>query len=100
MPTMTLDEILQDIHALEADLASYERKYGVLSETFYELYSNGVEPDDNAWVMDWNDWAAAYEVWLRRRQQYQEVMRVLTARTPLQDIFRREAYRESIPIPA
>jgi len=37
---MTLDEILQDIHALEEDMLTYERKYGVLSETFYESYIN------------------------------------------------------------
>jgi hypothetical protein len=35
---MTLDELLRDIHALEEDLLVFERKYGVLSETFYEAY--------------------------------------------------------------
>jgi hypothetical protein len=34
---MTLADVLQDIHALEQDLQSYERKYGVLSETFHCL---------------------------------------------------------------
>jgi hypothetical protein len=32
---MTLQEILADIHALEEDLLSFERKFGVRSETFY-----------------------------------------------------------------
>jgi len=63
---MTLDEILQDIHALEEDMLTYERKYGVLSETFYESYINGEEPPDDTWVLDWNDWAATYEIWLKR----------------------------------
>jgi hypothetical protein len=71
---MTLDEILQDIHALEQDLLAYERKYGVLSETFYESYVSGEEPADDTWVLDWSDWAAAYEIWLRRHQQYQEII--------------------------
>jgi hypothetical protein len=66
---MTLDEIIQDIHACEADLLVYERKYGVLSETFYESYMSGEEPADDAWVLDWSDWAGTYEIWLRRRQQ-------------------------------
>jgi len=66
---MTLDEILQDIHALDEDLHTFERKYGVLSESFYEAYSQGDEPPDDAWVMDWNMWAGLYEVYLRRRQQ-------------------------------
>ncbi len=32
---MTLQEIITDIHALKEDLEAYERKYGVLSETFH-----------------------------------------------------------------
>jgi len=31
---MTLQEIIVDIHALTADVEVYERKYGILSETF------------------------------------------------------------------
>ena len=65
---MTLEAILQDIHALEQNLQSYERKYGVLSETFYEAYMVGEEPDDEAWVRDWSAWAGVYEIWLRRRE--------------------------------
>jgi len=38
---MTINEIVRDIHALEADLENYERKYGILSETFYEAYRMG-----------------------------------------------------------
>lgn len=97
---MTLDEILQDIHALDEDLTTYERKYGVLSETFYESYINGEEPADEAWVLDWNDWAGAYEIWLRRRQQYQDLIRALKEHTTLSDVIRRAARRESISIPA
>ena len=46
---MTPQEIIADIHALNEDLEVYERKYGVLSETFYELYQSGEEPDHEAW---------------------------------------------------
>lgn len=35
MVIMTLQEVMTDIHALNEDLETYERKYGVLSETFY-----------------------------------------------------------------
>lgn len=97
---MTLDGILQDIHALEQDLQTYERKYGVLSETFYESYMEGEEPDDDAWVMDWSAWAGTYEIWLRRREQYQAAIRALQAQTPnLASIIKRTARRESIPVP-
>ncbi len=98
---MTLDDILQDIHTLEQDLQMYERKYGVLSETFYESYMNGEEPNDDAWVMDWSAWAGAYEIWMRRREQYQAVMQALRARSPvLTSIIKRTARRESIPVSA
>jgi hypothetical protein len=67
---MKLQEIIADIHALLDDLEDYERKYGVLSETFYESYVKGEEPDDDSWVLDWSDWAGAYKIWLRRQEQY------------------------------
>ena len=95
---MTLDEILQDIHALEEDLRAYERKYGVLSETFYESYLNGEEPADDAWVLDWSDWAGAYEIWLRRRQQYQSMITSLKEHTSLSEVIGRAARRESLPV--
>jgi hypothetical protein len=68
---MTADDILQDIRALEEELRAYERQYGMASETFYESYTSGEEPPDDAWVREWTAWASAYEVWLRRREQYQ-----------------------------
>ena len=67
---MTLDDILQDIYALADELRSYERKYNVLSEVFYEAYISGEEPPDDSWVRDWTAWASAYKLWLRRREQY------------------------------
>ena len=63
---MTLD----DLYELEDEMRDYERKYGILSETFYESYRSGEEPPDDAWVRDWTAWASAYELWQRRRAQY------------------------------
>ena len=78
---MILDDVLQDIHALEDELRTYERKYGVLSETFYESYVGGEEPPDAAWIRDWTAWASAYKVWLRRREQYQTAIQSLRTQT-------------------
>lgn len=50
---MTLDDLLYDVHALEDEIRSYERKFGMLSDVFYEAYANGEEPADDAWVRDW-----------------------------------------------
>jgi hypothetical protein len=96
---MKLDEILQDIHALREDLLVFERRYGVLSETFYESYISGEEPADDAWVLDWSEWAGTYEIWLRRRDQYQEIIRSLKERfQTLSALIERTARRETIHI--
>jgi len=96
---MNLNDILQDIHVLEQDLQTFERKYGVLTETFYESYMNGEEPDDDAWVRDWSAWAGSYEIWLHRHRQYQAVIEALRIQNPvLGEIIKRTVRRESIPI--
>ena len=98
---MMLTDILQGIHALEDEMRDYERKYGVLSETFYESYMAGEEPLDDAWVWDWTAWASAYKVWLRRREQYQAAVHALRIKAPdYASVIERTARRESIPVPA
>lgn len=98
---MTLQDIIADIHALTEDLEVYERKYGVLSETFYESYMNGEEPEDDAWVLDWADWAGAYKILLRRQEEYRRTIKVLREQTKaLVDVIERTAQREPIPVAA
>ncbi len=98
---MTLDEIILDMHDLENDLRSYERKYGVLSETFYQSYMNGEEPEDDAWVMDWTRWAGTYGVWLRRREQYHAALDALRVKAPsISDMIEKRSRYESIPVAA
>jgi hypothetical protein len=97
---MTLDDILQDIYALEDEMRAYERKYGVLSETFYESYIKGEEPPHEAWVRDWTAWASAYQVWLRRREQYQAAIGSLRTKTQtIAEMIEKTARHESIPVP-
>ena len=79
---MLLTHILQEIYALEDEMRDYERKYGVLSETFYESYMAGEESLNAAWVLDWTAWASAYKVWLRRREQYQAAVQALRSQAP------------------
>ncbi len=71
---MNLQDVIADIHALYEDLRVYEQKYGILSETFYDLYESGTEPDNDDWVLDWSDWAGAYKLLIRRQQQYRDSM--------------------------
>jgi hypothetical protein len=98
---MTLDDILQDIYALEGEMRAYERKYNVLSDTFYESYTNGEEPPDEGWVRDWTAWASAYKLWLRRREQYRAAIQLLRAETQtIAELIQKTARHEPIPIPA
>ncbi len=98
---MTLDDIVQDIYALEDEMRTYERKYGVLSETFYQAYQAGEEPPDEAWVRDWTAWASAYQIWLRRREQYQATIQALrTESQTLAEMIEKTARHEPIPISA
>ena len=96
---MTLQDIIADIHALNQDMEAYERKYGVLSETFYESYMNGDEPENDSWVVDWADWAGAYKILLRRQEQYRHTIHALQKLMPsLVGVIERTSQRESIPI--
>lgn len=98
---MTLDEIILDIHALEEDLLTYERKYGVLSETFYESYMSGEEPADDAWVRDWTRWAGTYGIWLRRREQYRATLSALRVQAPsISDMIEKRSRYEPVPVAA
>lgn len=98
---LTLQDIIADIHALNEDLGMYERKYGVLSETFYESYQRGEEPEDESWVLDWADWAGAYKIWLRRREQYRHTIHALSEQaSTLVDVIERTVQREPIPVVA
>jgi hypothetical protein len=80
--TMTLQDIIEDIHALTQHCEMYERKFAVLSETFYESYMSGEEPADDHWVLDWAGWDGAYKVLLCRREQY---LRAIIAGSPSGD---------------
>lgn len=96
---MTLQDIIEDIHALTEDIEVYERKYGVLSETFYESYIHGEEPGDDTWILDWGDWAGAYKILLRRQEQYHRTIQALRKRTTrIVDVIERTTQREPIPV--
>ena len=79
---MTLREILADIHALEEELLTFERKYGVRSETFHAAYVSGEEPEDDQWMLDFGEWASVYHTWLTRQAEYRNAVQRLQRNTP------------------
>ncbi len=73
---MTLNEILQDLHALEIRLREYEARYGVASEDFYELYKLGLLDNDGLErTIEFTRWASAYTMKLEREQTFHEQSR-------------------------
>ena len=99
---MTLNEILQDIHALEEDLLVFERKYGVLTETFYEAYEQGEEPEDDAWVLDWSEWAGTYQLLNERQARYRRTIQSLVNQPSISSLTHLIGYtarHESLPVP-
>ncbi len=86
---MALDELLADIHALEEDLLTFERKYGVRSETFFVAYQSGEEPEDDDWVLDFGEWASVYRTYLLRQAEYRnEIQRRQTNTSSLAGLIR------------
>ena len=74
---MNAQQLLADIHALEEELLGFERKYGVRSETFYTAHMSGEEPEDEAWTLDFGEWASVYRTWLARQAEYRnEIERI------------------------
>ena len=86
---MDLQQILIDIHALEEELLTFERKYGIRSEIFYAAYISGEEPEDDQWVADFTEWASVYKTWLARQALYRnEIQRVQKKRQSLSGLIR------------
>ena len=79
---MELAGILADIHALEEELLNFERKYGLRSETFYAAYMSGEEPENDAWVLDFGEWASVYRTWLTRQAEYRNQVQRIQHNTP------------------
>ena len=86
---MNLDDILNDIHALEEELLEFERKYGIRSETFYAAYMSGEEPEDDSWMLDFGEWASVYKTWLTRQTDYRnKVQRIQKKSSSLSGLIR------------
>ncbi len=77
---MTLDEIIQDLHALETRLRAYERKYGITSTDFYELYQQGLLDDEGfEQSTEFTRWASAYTLKQKREAAFAKASRTFVA---------------------
>ncbi len=85
MSTMTLMELIQDIHAMDEELWHYEARYGLRSQYFYELYKAGqLRDEDPVETCDYTDWAACYEIKRHREELYDALVRDMMQKTKSQ----------------
>ncbi len=67
-----LSEILEDLHAAENKCQQFEKQYGVLSEYFFDAYTNGWLEDDGN--LDFAEWAGFYKSKQDRLRRYRALM--------------------------
>ncbi|NJN83699.1 MAG: hypothetical protein HC802_16435 [Caldilineaceae bacterium] len=67
-----LDEIIQDVRALETRIRAYERKYGITSQDFYALYQEGLLDDEGfEQTTEFTRWASAYAMKIERETAFE-----------------------------
>jgi hypothetical protein len=77
---MTLYELIEDLHVLRARAEAYERKYGVTSQDFYELYQQGLLDDEGfEQTTEFVRWASAYEMQREREAEFEARSRAFVA---------------------
>ena len=67
-----LSEILEDLHAAENKCQQFEKQYGVLSEYFFDAYTNGWLEDEGN--LDFAEWAGFYKSKQDRLRRYRALM--------------------------
>jgi hypothetical protein len=66
---ITLDDLIEDLIAVEPLLLNYEKKYKVRTPHFYKPYKQGKL--EERW--DFIDWAGLYEIKLDREETYERL---------------------------
>jgi hypothetical protein len=69
-PVVTREQIVRDIHGLDAELTALEEKYSLLSADFHHFYRAGELEQSQ----DLPQWAGYYEARLERESQYRELV--------------------------
>jgi len=68
--SMKREEIIRDIHGLDAELVALEEQYGLLSADFYHFYRAG----ELEQTRDFIRWAGLYQAKQEREASYRELV--------------------------
>jgi hypothetical protein len=75
---MDLQKLVRERHWLEWQMRRYEDKYGLRSSDFYAAMASGqlatFDDADQAAFPEFIEWQGLYKVWLKREQQYRDVL--------------------------
>lgn len=71
MATLSLTDILDDLHAAEDGMHKFERRYWISSAQFIRLYGQGLL-DDGEHRNDYAEWAGHYHLRQKRQVALQE----------------------------
>lgn len=69
---LTIQDVLEDLHAAEKKCLEFEKKYLVRSELFFDAYMNGwLEDEGNP---DFAEWSGFYKSKLDREKRYRTII--------------------------
>ena len=75
---MDLQQRIREIHWIEWQLRTFEDRYGLRSQDFYQALESGqlseFDDGEDPHFRDFLEWHGLYKVWLRREQAYREVL--------------------------
>jgi hypothetical protein len=77
--TLTLNQVIQDLHAIEERLQEFEEKYQLLSDTFYKLYLAEKVEDS----LEFTEWIGLYKMKLEREADYEAAVLAKSLPLPL-----------------
>ena len=64
-----INEIKLGLHNIKNDLAKFEKKYKMKTETFYNNFENGKIGDEDDYML----WAGIYEMYLRDEKKLKQI---------------------------
>ena len=76
---ISLNEIIEDLQAIEPKILEYEKKYKLLSPYFHKLYKAGKLEEH--W--DFQNWAGLYDIKLDRLGEYKQKLAEVLPELPL-----------------
>jgi len=97
---LTISEIIDDLRVADEALRRFERLYGLSSDQFFELYSQGLL-DDGEHLLDFSQWAGFYKLRQRRLSTFNSLSREqidrLRADTPTTSTFPQTSSTTACP---